>query len=46
LGCYYCDDFTTDLDAVYQRHVDDNHPSKPVYPTIRQIQELGLRPQN
>ena len=29
--CYYCDDFETDLDAVYQRHVEDNHPSKPVY---------------
>lgn len=30
--CYYCN-FTTDLDVVYQRHVQDNHPSIPVYPT-------------
>jgi hypothetical protein len=26
-------DFTTDLDVVYQRHVQNNHPSMPVYPT-------------
>jgi hypothetical protein len=43
--CYYCD-FTTDLDVTYQKHFEDNHPSKPAYPTIRQIQELGLKPQN
>jgi hypothetical protein len=35
-----------DIDLEYQRHVEDNHPSMPVYPTLRQIQELGLRPQN
>jgi hypothetical protein len=45
LKCYYCD-FTTDLDAVYQRHVEVNHPSMPVYPTLRQIRELYLEPQN
>jgi hypothetical protein len=43
--CYYCD-FTTDLDVVYQRHVEDNHKSKPVYPTKKEIQELHLKPQN
>ena len=38
--------FSTDIDSEYQKHVERNHPSKPVYPTIRQIQELGLKPQD
>jgi hypothetical protein len=45
LKCYFCD-FSTDIDSEYQKHVERNHPSKPVYPTIRQIQELGLKPQD
>lgn len=43
--CYYCE-FTTDQDLDYQKHVVHNHHSKPVYPTIRYIQELCLKPQN
>ena len=27
---YYCD-FETDLDVTYQKHVEINHPSMPVY---------------
>ena len=43
--CYYCE-FTTDLDLEYQKHVEHNHPSNPVYPSIRQNQELLLEPQD
>jgi len=32
--------------VTYQRHVEDSHKGKPVYPTIRQIKELELKPQN
>ncbi len=41
--CYYCK-FTTDLDLDYQKHAERNHPSKPVCPSIKQIQELRLKP--
>jgi len=43
--CYYCN-FTTDEDIEYQTHVKQRHPSKPVYPTIRQIREYDLEPQD
>jgi len=43
--CYYCE-FTTDIDVTYQRHVEDNHPSMPVYPSTKQIKEYRLKPQN
>ncbi|MGI0034125.1 MAG: hypothetical protein ACRD97_12770, partial [Nitrososphaeraceae archaeon] len=45
LKCYYCE-FSTDSDLEYQKHVEQKDPSKPVYPTIRQIQEYGLKPQD
>jgi len=32
--------------GLFLTHVKQKHPEKPVYPTIRQIQELGLEPQN
>lgn len=43
--CYYCD-FETDIDKTYQNHVKQNHKGKPLYPTLKQIQELGLEGQN
>ena len=42
--CYYCD-FETDIDRTYQNHVHQNHPEKPVYPSLKEIKELGLRSQ-
>jgi hypothetical protein len=43
--CYYCS-FETDIDRTYQNHVIENHADKPVYPSLKQIQKLGLKPQN
>jgi hypothetical protein len=43
--CYYCD-FETAIDRTYQNHVIENHPEKPFYPSLKQIQKLGLKPQN
>jgi hypothetical protein len=43
--CYYCEGFETDIDRTYQNHVEQNHPSKSPYPTLKQIQELGLQKQ-
>jgi hypothetical protein len=43
--CYYCE-FETDIDRTYQQHIEQNHKGLPVYPTLKQIQELGLKRQN
>jgi len=46
LKCYYCGNFSTDIDSEYQNHVEQRHPKKPVYPSRKYLKEHGIKRQN
>jgi len=43
--CYYCNRFKTDNDSEYQNHVEQRHPSNPVYPTRKYLKAHGIKKQ-
>ena len=50
-SCYHCDDFHTNSQRDYERHVMSNHQkgtddvNHPCYPTKADIERLGLKAQ-
>jgi hypothetical protein len=41
--CYHCDNFQTNSEGDYERHVILNHPRKPCYPSKPDLERLGLK---
>ena len=43
--CYYCDDFHTNVEYDYEKHVITDHHDKPCYPSKADLEKLGLKAQ-
>lgn len=42
-SCYYCDNFETNIEADYQRHVVKTHPHKLCYPSKADLERLQIQ---